>query len=90
MSTQQFSNSSGSFPVSTRTFDILQEDIHLALNTIAKMVGMQYAILKTPTAGNNYNDGLCIFNYEVMPLKGDLTNNNFIELVSTTETIAAN
>ncbi|MBQ7530846.1 MAG: hypothetical protein IJT12_04000 [Paludibacteraceae bacterium] len=91
MNTQKFSNENGSYPVSTRTFELLQEDIHLALNSLARVAGIRYAIIRMPTQAGNYEDGLCIFDYEVMPLHGRALNSSYryIQVTSSVETVTA-
>lgn len=93
MNTQQFENEQGSYPVSTRTFSILQDELKTAFEAIARLVGERYLVLREPTADGSYQDGLCIFDYEVMPLTGNPNSNYYqkgIHLNTTTEDIVAN
>lgn len=84
MNTQKFKeNGNNKFPVSTDTFDFMQEQILLASKLSALAGG--YVIIKQSTASS---DGLCIYNGELMPLKK--SPDAHIVLRTVTESITAN
>lgn len=58
-------NGNNKFPVSTDTLDFMQEQIFLAYKLAALAGG--YVIIQNSTASR---EGLCIYNGELMPLKG--------------------
>lgn len=84
MNTQKFKeNGNNKFPVSTDTFDFMQEQILLASKLSALAGG--YVIIKQSTASS---DGLCIYNGELMPLKK--SPDAYIVQRTETESITAN
>lgn len=84
MNRQKFKeNGNNKFPVSTDTFDFMQEQILLASELSALAGG--YVIIKQSTASS---DGLCIYNGELMPLKK--SPDAYIVQRTATESITAN
>lgn len=84
MNTQKFKdNGNFKFPVSTDTFDFMQKQILLASELSALAGGN--VIIKPST---NSEDGICIYNGELMPLKKQA--DTHIILVNNTESITAN
>lgn len=84
MNTQKFKdNGNFKFPVSTDTFDFMQKQILLASELSALAGGN--VIIKPST---NSEDGICIYNGELMPLKKQA--DTHIILVTNTESISAN
>ena len=84
MNTQKFKdNGNFKFPVSTDTFDFMQKQILLASELSALAGGN--VIIKPST---NSEDGICIYNGELMPLKKQA--DTHIILVNNIESITAN
>ena len=84
MDRQKFKeNGNNKYPVSTDTLDFMQNQILLASELSALAGG--YVIIKNSTSSR---DGICIYNGELMPLKGSPDTN--IIPVTQTESITAN
>ena len=94
MDRQNFKNANGMFPVTTETFDFMQEQI-LMLGNLARMAG-QNMIVQAPQLlyGNGASSevpGLVIIADELMPLRvGDGLNAPYVEIVEESEDIMVN
>lgn len=82
MNTQKFKNNGHSkFPISTDTFDFMQEQIKL-LHDLTSIIGGKYVIISMPSGTT---PGLVVFNGELMPLTGGV--NQYITAYETYESV---
>ncbi len=80
MNTAAYKNAHNRYPVSTDTLDFIQEQIKLPYEALDLLVGDNHCILKQPTTSE---DGLMMFNHELMPLRwGNGTQSSFILLIT--------
>lgn len=87
MNTQNFKNNQARFPLSTDTLNFMQEQILLVAQLAEGLFGNnKKAILRKPTSTQ---DGLCIINGEVLPLKGTETGATGVNITFTSEDITA-
>lgn len=87
MNTQNFKNNQARFPLSTDTLNFMQEQILLVAQLAEGLFGKdKKAILRKPTSTQ---DGLCIINGEVLPLKGTETGATGVNIAFTSEDITA-
>ena len=87
MNTQNFKNNQARFPLSTDTLNFMQEQILLVAQLAEGLFGKdKKAILRKPTSTQ---DGLCIINGEVLPLKGTETGATGVDIAFTSEDITA-
>ena len=63
-----------SFPVSTYTYDFLQQMAHLA-GKLAALGGANYILSGCAVAGNNVSDGMIVINGEILPFTGGVLKN---------------
>lgn len=82
MDLQNFINQAGRYPVSTETFDFIQNQILLLQQLTA--LAADNIIIREP---NGDTPGLCIINGELLPLTGETDNR--IQILQTTEDITA-
>lgn len=64
-----FINQHNSFPVSTYTYDLVQNMVHLA-GKLALLGGQNYILSGCTVAGNIASEGLIVINGEILPFKG--------------------
>lgn len=62
------------FPVSTYTYDFLQQMAHLA-GKLAALGGANYILSGCAVAGNNVSDGIVVINGEILPFTGGVLKN---------------
>ncbi|MFT4168001.1 MAG: tail fiber protein [Dysgonomonas sp.] len=62
------------FPVSTYTYDFLQQMAHLA-GKLAALGGANYILSGCAVAGNNVSDGVVVINGEILPFTGGVLKN---------------
>lgn len=87
MNTQKFKNNQARFPLSTDTLNFMQDQILLVAQLAEGLFGKdKKAILRKPTSTQ---DGLCIINGEVLPLRGTETGATGVNILFTTEDITA-
>lgn len=64
-----FINQHNNFPVSTYTYDLVQNMVHLA-GKLASLGGQNYILSGCTVAGNIASEGLIVINGEILPFKG--------------------
>ena len=84
MNHQNFKNGQAKFPVSTETFDFMQEQIFLVAR-LAEAIGAN-VIITQPTANA---DGLVIVNGELLPFSNIVGVKPAIQVIETTEDVTA-